>query len=50
MNRDGVFDVRVESVAPVDLYPGVRLRTLLNSDLPTGTKIQYVEIDPVVVF
>jgi len=46
MNLDGVFDVQVNSVAPVELYPGVRLRTLLSSDLLMGTKIQYVEIDP----
>jgi len=46
MNLNGVFDVRVDGVAPVELYPGVRLRTLLSSDHPTGTKIQYVEIDP----
>ena len=46
MNLEGVFNVHIDAVSPVDLYPGVRKRTLLNSDSPTGTRIQYVEIGP----
>ena len=46
MSLEGVFNVHVEAVAPVKLYPGVRLRTLLSSESPTGTKVQFVEIDP----
>lgn len=46
MNLEGVFNVQVNAVAAVELYPGVRRRTLLSSDSPTGTRIQFVEIDP----
>ncbi|HXC44511.1 MAG TPA: cupin domain-containing protein [Candidatus Dormibacteraeota bacterium] len=46
MNLEGVFAVHADGVAPVDLYPGIRKRTPLSSDCPTGTRILLVEIDP----
>ena len=45
MNFEGVFGVRAEAIDPVELYPGVRKRTLLASDSANGTKVLVVEID-----
>lgn len=48
MNLDGVFGVHVDAITPVEyaLHPGVRKRTLLSSESPTGPRILLVEIDP----
>ena len=46
MNLEGVFAVHVDGIAPVELYPGVRKRTLLKAESPTGTRVLVVEIDP----
>lgn len=46
MNLEGVYNVHINDAKPVEVYPGIRLRTLLSSDSPTGTRIQFVEIGP----
>lgn len=46
INLEGVFAVHVDQLSPIDLYPGVRKRTLLSSDAPDGAKILVVDIDP----
>jgi anti-sigma factor ChrR (cupin superfamily) len=48
MNLDGVSSVHVDAIRPVEyeLHPGVRKRTLLSSDSPTGPRILLVEIEP----
>lgn len=46
MNLEGVTSVHIDAETPVDLNPGVRLRTLYASAALPMTKIQYVEIAP----
>ena len=45
LNLLGVASVRADSVPSVDYYPGVRKRTLLQSDSAGGPRILQVEID-----
>jgi len=41
----GISSVQADSIPAVDYYPGIRKRTLLQSDSPGGPRILQVEID-----